>query len=246
MYLPFRLKELRNIFQNKFLNENDFKEIISMENRENYRCISQPKIDQEMMKNAEKNSDKKIKIWQRGTIIYYGIDEESFPNKRILIKAVIGMERAIKKWNKINFGVKFEFTMEKFKINFYLKFRNSIVNSLSSDFAESFFPTSEISILYLHSNLFSIDNVEFIDNILVHEIGHILGLKHKFSYEKFKKNYQGEIQFRMGNGKKLAKSVMSLHFPPKIQNNDKDIIRHLYQLNEGDLFLGYEVNFVHF
>ena len=223
-------ERLYDVFKNRLMEVEEYKEMV--ERRDVYKCISQQSLDE----NLVVGNDGKISLWPKGTVIRYGVDESSFPNKRYLRKAVIALDAAAKKWNKINFGVQFEYTKDKFQINFYMKYRTSVS---SGDYAEAFFPTREISILYIHSALFTDDDL-YIENILLHELGHILGLRHEFALDNGKK-YEGDaVQFYLKN----PNSVMSYRFPPKIQNTDKEGIKKLYQLNNGEIVEDFEVTFI--
>ena len=226
LWYPSRPAErLREIFNNTFLEEKEFEEMV--DRKDDYKCISQPSADEALVVGNEG----KISLWPVGTVIRFGVDESSFPNKSSLKKAVIALNKAVKKWNKIDFGVKFAFSKDKFRINFYMKYRTS----LPGDYAEAFFPTRDISILYVHSALF-IEDENYIEHILLHELGHVLGLRHEFAIKE-----EGDcVPFGVAN----PKSVMSYRFPPRIQTTDKDGIKELYQLKEGDIIKGFEVTFI--
>ena len=175
-----------------------------------------------------------IALWPVGTTIRYGVDVNSFPDKNILKKAVVGLNSAANRWNKINFGVKFEFTASKFRLNFYMKYRLAP----KGDYALAFTPTRDISILYIHSSLFTDDEL-YVENILQHELGHILGLRHEHALDP--QMFEGDAVLV---GDVNPDSVMSYTFPPKIQKTDKEGIKKLYQHKEGDMIDGYVVTFV--
>ncbi|KEF61391.1 uncharacterized protein A1O9_02957 [Exophiala aquamarina CBS 119918] len=58
--------------------------------------------------------------------------------------------------------------------------------------------------------------------VLLHELGHILGLRHEFAITKSER--PPAVQFGQSN----ADSVMSYSYPPAIQKSDVDAIKEFY------------------
>jgi hypothetical protein len=78
-------------------------------------------------------------------------------------------------------------------------------------------------------------------NDILHELGHILGLRHEFqkwSLAWFQDSIAAPtVEFGPAN----LQSVMSYTFPPKLQQSDKDSTKEFYKLANGTVLGDYKV-----
>jgi hypothetical protein len=72
------------------------------------------------------------------------------------------------------------------------------------------------------------DNVGMLKGVFLHELGHVLGLRHEFAIEE---EGQGAVLF----GVKNKLSVMSYNLPPSIQQSDRDGVKAFYKESIGTL-----------
>ena len=115
-------------------------------------------------------------LWDVETVIYYGVKKNNFLNAAALDFAASELFKAANFWNQIS-PIKFEFTDDESKMIFCLDYRQENHNR----YAQSFFPhqhKDQLSHLYLYAEAFKPEIVEIVFKILLHELGHILGLCH--------------------------------------------------------------------
>ena len=128
------------------------------------------------------NSDKwKVKK------VFFGVRKNNFFNEKAISYASSELLKAVKFWNQIS-PVQFEFTSERSIMHFCLDFDETEGNL--KRYAYSFFPDQhvrgKISHLCLCPESFKPENVENLYKILLHELGHILGLCHTLSNQNNK------------------------------------------------------------
>lgn len=90
--------------------------------------------------------------------------------------------------------------------------------------AEAFFPNEINQDIIVYEFSFSDQgNRAILKNIFVHEIGHVLGLRHEFAItgdpqRDLDSEFDGAVQFMQEN----PKSIMSYEFPPTMQQSDRE------------------------
>ncbi|KKO96459.1 hypothetical protein THAR02_11440 [Trichoderma harzianum] len=114
--------------------------------------------------------------WRKGSEVSYVICEESFPTEDIALLVKVAMRAAISMWKGI--GVQFRQVDRHDEATF------AVVHEDLSEgaYAVSFFPRASGGKLVLYKPSLSI--TDYLANILAHEVGHILGLRHEFAYKR--------------------------------------------------------------
>jgi hypothetical protein len=96
--------------------------------------------------------------------------------------------------------------------------------------ASAFFPNgNDLNNLYVYQLAFDAKYVSYLSNILIHELGHVLGLRHEFAPEK---EGQGAIVF----GPRDPLSVMSYSFPPEMQVSDCINTKLFYEYTGSSIY----------
>ncbi|OTB00918.1 hypothetical protein M426DRAFT_15022 [Hypoxylon sp. CI-4A] len=137
------------------------------------------------------------------------------------------MIRAVRMWNKA--PVKFERVNPNEKATFQVTYRRRSPDNNPLTLAKSFFPKSRRGVLYVYSSALYDMNSPYLDKILAHELGHILGLRHEHAESR------GESTSIL-LGKSSPCSIMLYYNTPAawstVQKQDKDELAALYSLPE--------------
>lgn len=177
---------------------------------------------------------KDIPRWEKGSILTYSVDSHSFPRSQDHSLAGIAekaLEQAIRPWNDMNLGITLEPAMKGKTAVFDLVFSPNNSNS-DRTLARAFPPDAPIEDrkLVVYARQFDPVYVDSMANTFLHEIGHILGLRHEFE-EKLPSILFGEAN---------ALSVMNYLGHPSllhIQQTDLTWTKEFYAFN-GRLLSG--------
>ncbi|KAK4064657.1 hypothetical protein Trihar35433_8174 [Trichoderma harzianum] len=164
-----------------------------------------------------------ISRWRRGSELSYVICDESFPTPDSAMLAKTAMRTATSMWKGI--GVRFRQVERHDKATFAVVYEDSS----EGVYAISFFPKASGGKLVLYEP--SLSNTDHLANILAHELGHILGLRHEFAQER-------ELEPSVLFGHENANSVMN-YFKQlsKYQVTEQDLqeLAEFYAYDEGEL-----------
>ncbi|KAL4864258.1 hypothetical protein BDV12DRAFT_176478 [Aspergillus spectabilis] len=159
----------------------------------------------------------KIPRWKTGPgkTINYAVLKEGYPKPELASLAATKLHEAANEWNKLDLGVQFHWVSELEDAAFVLTYANSIG---TSTLAEAFFPNDlDLNYLNVYSAAFKPGAVQFLKNIFLHELGHVLGLRHEFAPEM---ESGGTNLKSVQIGPRDPTSVMAYEFPPQIQDTD--------------------------
>ncbi|KAL2826196.1 hypothetical protein BJY01DRAFT_229849 [Aspergillus pseudoustus] len=140
-----------------------------------------------------------------------------YPRPGLALLSAAALRDAADKWNKLNLGVKFKWVEKLEEATFVL----SYAGNQGTVLAEAFFPNeNDLSYLNVYSASFEPGTVQFLTNIFLHELGHVLGFRHEFAPE-----LEGDtVQF----GPRNPLSVMGYEFPPDLQKSDEESAEAFY------------------
>ncbi|KAL5339798.1 hypothetical protein BJX70DRAFT_363211 [Aspergillus crustosus] len=164
-----------------------------------------------------------IPRWNPGQTINYAVLERGYPQpeQEHAALAAAKLQEAADEWNKCKVGVQFNWVEDLEDAVFVLMpARQRIPGVL----AEAFFPNDlDLNNLNVYPYAFERGTVEYLKNIFLHELGHVLGLRHEFAPELEADERSVQV------GPRDATSVMSYEFPPEIQASDIESTRVFYR-----------------
>ncbi|KAB8207839.1 hypothetical protein BDV34DRAFT_223040 [Aspergillus parasiticus] len=159
--------------------------------------------------------------WAFGSTINFAAFAEGYPETGYALLAARELDRAAQKWNDVELGVQFKWVPNLEDAAFVLAYGGDNGDTL----AQAFFPNGkDFNTLNVYQRAFEGENIKNLMNIFLHELGHVLGLRHEFAAEREAGVRSSQI------GTANPKSVMSYTFPPEIQESDKEYARQFYSL----------------
>lgn len=213
---------------------------------ERYPCVTQkglePTIGQPPFEEQPDNGEGPEPIvvgigsiiprWKASTtkptkLLYYVI-REGFKNDEDFEYTATAMKEAADEWNAIEFGLELARTEDRALANFVVKYIKPEVEE--GVLASAFFPNEVEDLLVYDFTLVSPTWRPRLKGTLLHELGHVVGLRHEFAIvaddlgngpEGF-----GAVQF----GSKNPNSVMSYQPEIEIQDTDKTDVKAFYKL----------------
>ncbi|KAK4941305.1 hypothetical protein LTR10_018715 [Elasticomyces elasticus] len=172
-------------------------------------------------------------IQQPNRKLQYFVRKDTFPSGDAAQLAASVLQEAADEWNKLNLGLTITSTNDQGAANFYLVYKTSS-DPTDTTLAMAFFPNEANQDVLVFGFAFDQENKPIMKNVFMHELGHVLGLRHEFaitgdSNKGLGPEGEGAVQFMTTN----YNSIMSYNFPPTIQQTDKDGIQAFYKLKNG-------------
>ncbi|KAL7961094.1 hypothetical protein V8C34DRAFT_312191 [Trichoderma compactum] len=194
-----------------------------------YRCATETCEYTQIRVGKEDSKEVYIPRWLRGSVLTYTVDAKSFPTIAEAGQVKAAMQDAISMWR----GIGARFCFEDLEADNYGS-ATFVVRydgrRCSNTYAISFFP-DELPGELLVYNL-ALSKAPHLANILAHEVGHILGLRHEFADKNHK---EGRILRCVLFGKKNPRSIMNYYEDPgQLQVSEQDLreLREFYECNE--------------
>ncbi|KLP05967.1 Uncharacterized protein LW94_10019 [Fusarium fujikuroi] len=172
-----------------------------------------------------------------GTKLQYFVRAETFPDNDKAKMAANEFQAAADAWGKLKIGLSISQTTDQESANFYLVYRTNTEFD-EGVLAQAFFPHEVDQDVIVFSYAFEDSNQSIMKEIFLHEIGHVLGLRHEFTIKPDRWGHGpegfGAKQFLQEN----PNSFMSYEFPPKIQDSDRTQTIEFYKLPNGYMIGG--------
>jgi hypothetical protein len=140
-----------------------------------YPCTTEDNGTSSLAFNMTRNgSIPLIHRFEPGSTLFYFIDQRYLsPRSFCLLR--VAMHTAASSWNLCQMGVTFQEILYANEAVFRVVYDPY----MSSDFyAKAFFPSDRNRILAVGSLSFQRENVDLLSNVLCHELGHVLGIRH--------------------------------------------------------------------
>ncbi|UKZ90234.1 uncharacterized protein TrAFT101_005261 [Trichoderma asperellum] len=117
--------------------------------------------------------------WKKGSVLRYIVCAETFPSLELAELTAREAAKAALMWQ--NIGVRFKKVGRDEKATFAIKYRIVPHDCRPDVYASAFFPGTSPGELFVYQLALKPSDVRFLANILAHEFGHILGLRHEFA-----------------------------------------------------------------
>jgi hypothetical protein len=160
-------------------------------------------------------------------LLYYVI-REGFKNDEDFEYTATAMKEAADEWNVIGFGLEITRTLDRAATNFVVKYIKPSVNE--GVLASAFFPNEVDDLLVYDFALVSPTWRPRLKNTFLHELGHVIGLRHEFAIVADERGHGPEGQGAKQFGSKNPHSVMSYDDINEIQDTDKTDVKAFYKL----------------
>ncbi|KAL6801226.1 hypothetical protein GGI42DRAFT_354261 [Trichoderma sp. SZMC 28013] len=188
-----------------------------------YRCITEKKLPIKPSQKSDPFSlwigyDGDIPRWKKGQVVQFAALAEDYPTLDQATFAAYKLNLAAREWNDLNIGATFQWVTDIEDACFVLTYGGDGGGTL----AEAFFPNDkDLNALFVYKLAFDERYLPYQSNIFLHELGHVLGLRHEFAARE-----GGGVKFGPAN----QNSVMNYRFPPTIQESDTVSATAFYNL----------------
>ena len=170
---------------------------------------------------------KEIPRWRTGPTktVNFAVLATGYPKPEHAFLAANKLNEAANEWNELKLGVQFEWVYKIEDAAFVLAYAKEVS---PGTLAEAFFPNNlDLNVLNVYPAAFKEGTVQYLKNIFLHELGHVLGLRHEFAPERETGANLNSVQI----GPRNPSSVMAYEFPPQMQPSDIDSTKTFYQFS---------------
>ncbi|KAL8930896.1 MAG: hypothetical protein Q9211_007194 [Gyalolechia sp. 1 TL-2023] len=170
--------------------------------------------------------------WKPGSVIKWTAWRMGYDSQRDANYAAVQLRMAANKWNEARVGVTFEYVALAKDANFVVCHGGDKGTVLAS----AYFPNqADLNFLYVYTYAFNPGWKENLWKVFLHELGHVLGLRHEFAMKPGAMFEGGAVQ--VGQSNEL--SVMNYRAePPELQPSDVTSTKEFYGLPTGTKISG--------
>ncbi|RYP03676.1 hypothetical protein DL765_010422 [Monosporascus sp. GIB2] len=192
-----------------------------------YHCATQRRSHTRL----QVGTDGFIPRWTKGSTVKYIVRTESFPTPDMATYTAGKLAEAISMWK--GKGVRFQQVYPTCKATFQVIYHDMPAYNDANVYAEAFFPNNHSPIkrtLIVYGPALNKSNRDYLANILSHEIGHIMGLRHEFA-AKTNSGETGSVLW----GKENDSSIMNYfdHLSKwRVQKQDLEDLESFYESTE--------------
>jgi hypothetical protein len=197
---------------------------------DSYTCVTQRNHPQSSPAAIMVGLGEQIPRWKFGSVINFATYAEGYPAPGDAIYAAKALIEAAEIWNAGRVGVTFQWVSKVEDAAFVLAYGGE----LSTVLASAFFPSShDLKTMWVYQHGFdktertskrgTFSNYGIMKNVFLHELGHVLGLRHEFAMKPG--TFEGGA---ISMGSANDESVMSYIFPPEMQESDVKDTRSFY------------------
>jgi hypothetical protein len=194
-----------------------------------YSCMTQASMLVHLPKTSDPISIQvgiggEVPRWKKRSNVNFAAYAGGYPTPTHAIFAAYRLYEAANEWNRVLQGrVTFRWVGKLEDAAFVLAYGGNGGSTL----AQAFFPNSnDLNTLVVYSKGFEPGIINNMSNIFLHELGHVLGLRHEFAAQE-----GGNVPFGTPN----PLSVMSYNFPPQIQSSDESDTKDFYDFPGGSI-----------
>ncbi|KAJ5110379.1 hypothetical protein N7532_000914 [Penicillium argentinense] len=166
---------------------------------------------------------KVIPRWKTGSTktVNFAAFENGYPKPELAFLAATKLKEAADEWNALKLGIQLNWVYKIEDAAFVLSYAK---NDNPAVLAEAFFPNDlDLNVLNVYPAAFEPGAVQYLKNIFLHELGHVLGFRHEFAPELESDEQSVQI------GPRNPTSVMAYEFPPQLQPSDIENAKTFYQ-----------------
>jgi hypothetical protein len=206
--------------------------LVSRPGDRTYHCATEREPDSQSVASIVVGIDSVAPRWKPGSKINFATYADGYPSSSDAAYAAQKLIAAADEWNAAKVGVSFKWVENIDDAAFVLQYGGDQGTVLAS----AFFPNNAVlNTLFVYAYAFdktvsesprgSFKNYEIMQNAFVHELGHVLGIRHEFALDT--ETFEGEGAVRVFGTN--PESVMSYQFPPQMQESDKVETRAFYR-----------------
>lgn len=186
-----------------------------------YECATQKHAEDELRLGG----NGRISRWHKGSVLKYMICAETFDNPDWAAVAAGAAGMAVSMWQSI--GVRFEQVYRDSEATFGIKYSRLPESRCRDVYARAFFPQEAPGEIYIYQFALEGSNANHLANILAHELGHVLGLRHEFAH------WRTSVLW----GEKNPQSIMNYFDHPsklKVGEQDRRELAAFYEYEQGE------------
>ncbi|KAK0619711.1 hypothetical protein B0T14DRAFT_496386 [Immersiella caudata] len=175
-----------------------------------------------------------IPRWVPSTKLLYFVVKDGFTDDDFK-HAKSSFKEAADDWNALSFGVTISPTSNKAEANFLVRYYEEKDNDRT--LARAFFPNEVKDVLIFNNSLTDPYWRKLLKNTILHELGHVIGLRHEFANDQKAGAPAGQKreQFAHQIGGDNRHSVMSYDDDVVINELDKKDVLEFYKMENGHL-----------